>query len=54
MINFWSQIVRLKNTLPLLSPKEQRVFLVKIASNQPLLNARKLVQNEDLFWYFQL
>jgi hypothetical protein len=36
-----------------LTPKGRSVFLVKIASNQPLLKARRLVQNEDLFGYFQ-
>jgi hypothetical protein len=38
----------------MLTPKGQRVFLVKIASKQPLLKARQLVQNEEFFWYFQL
>jgi hypothetical protein len=38
----------------LLTPKGLRVFLLKIASKQPLLKASRIVQNWDQFWYFQL
>jgi hypothetical protein len=34
--------------------KDEGCFFVKIASKQPLLKARWLMQSEDLFWYFQL
>jgi hypothetical protein len=36
-----------------LIPKGQRAFFCQIASKQPLLKATRLVQNENLFWYFQ-
>jgi hypothetical protein len=37
-----------------LTPKGPRVFLLKIASKQPLLKASPIVQNHNQFWYFQL
>jgi hypothetical protein len=36
-----------------LTPKGLRVFLLKIASKQPLLKASRIVQNWNEFWYFQ-
>jgi hypothetical protein len=37
-----------------LTLKGLRVFLLKIASKQPLLKASGIVQNWNQFWYFQL
>jgi hypothetical protein len=36
-----------------LTPKGQRVFLLKNASKQPLLKTSWIVQNWNQFWYFQ-
>jgi len=38
----------------LLTRKGVRVFLLKIASKQPLFKASRIAQNWNQFWYFQL
>jgi hypothetical protein len=40
-------------SIPYLTPKGQRVFLLKIASKQPLLKTSRIVQNWNQCWYFQ-